>query len=254
MISRGMKRRSLLVLALISSAEHAHAEPPRGASPLRVEAPLDSSQARLEASRSASQPRLEASLGARVSKVGSAGYDPFASSDELLQASVGVGVTLFRQERLSLAGVGFWDFGSRSATARSADASLTVHRLSVGPELRFRVLQPMSLFVHVLPAFAHAQASLADGVAQSTRVAGHWSAGVDGALGAAFDLYTAPGASSIRPHLLVIAEAGYGYLGSTRLKLTPEAGQGAPERTAAVDLGSLSLAGPYLRISAAVSF
>jgi len=39
------------------------------------------------------QPHLEASLGARVSKVPSSGYDPFADSDELVQLSLGVGAT-----------------------------------------------------------------------------------------------------------------------------------------------------------------
>jgi hypothetical protein len=77
---------------------------------------------------------------------------------------------------------------------------------------------------------------------------------VDGAVGAGYEFFGRRSGESIQPRLWVIAEGGYGYLGSTHLQLKPDANSGAPERTAAIDLGSLSLAGPYLRISAAVSF
>ena len=73
-----------------------------------------------------------------------------------------------------------------------------------------------------------------------------------GAAGAAFEVYGAA-KGSIRPRVWAIAEGGYGYLGSTSLEMSPDAGQG-PQRPVAVDLGSLSLSGPYLRVSAAVGF
>jgi hypothetical protein len=196
---------------------------------------------------------VQASLGARVSKVADAGFDPFASSDDLPQVSLGVGATVLKQNRLSLAAVGFWDYGSRSDTARGAASSLDVHRLSIGPELRYRILPPLYLLLHVLPAFAHSKASLYDGAAQASFSAQHWSYGVDAATGAACELYAAPN-GTIRPRLWAIAEGGYGYLGRSQLLLRPESGQGAPERSTPVDLGALSLSGAYLRISAAVSF
>ena len=199
------------------------------------------------------QPHVQASLGVRVSKVSDSGFDPFADSDDLAQVSLGLGGTVFRYQRLSLAAVGFWDYGERSATARGADSNLDVHRLSVGPEVRYQILKPLYAFAHVLPAFAHSKASLEDPVALTTRSAQHWAYGVDAAAGAAFELYAIPRGGAFRPRLWAIAEGGYGYLGSTKLLLKPEGG-GAPERTAPVDLGSLSLAGPYLRISAAISF
>ncbi|HEY4102661.1 MAG TPA: hypothetical protein VGM44_02180 [Polyangiaceae bacterium] len=200
------------------------------------------------------QPHIEASLGARVSKVGSAGYDPFASSDELVQLSLGVGATALRFDNLSLAAVGFWDYGGHSGLARGESTELTTQRLTIGPELRYHVIPELYAFVHALPAFAYTVTSLNDDVAQATRYARHWSYGVDGAVGAGYEFFGRRSGESIQPRLWVIAEGGYGYLGSTHLQLKPDANSGAPERTAAIDLGSLSLAGPYLRISAAVSF
>jgi hypothetical protein len=200
------------------------------------------------------QPHLEASLGARVSKVADAGYDPFADSDELAQVSLGLGGTLFAHDRFSLAAVGFWDYGTHSGEARGAQTSLVVHRLSAGPELRYQLIPPLYVFVHALPAFAHSAATLDDGVAAATRSAEHWSYGLDGAAGAAVEIYGKRSGESWRPRLWVIAEGGYGYLGSTRLSLKAKTDAGAPERTAPIDLGSLSLAGPYVRVSAAVSF
>jgi hypothetical protein len=167
---------------------------------------------------------------------------------------LGLGGTLFAHDRFSLAAVGFWDYGTHSGEARGGQTSLVVHRLSVGPEVRYHLVKPLYVFVHALPAFAHSEASLDDGVAAATLSAEHWSYGLDGAAGAAVEVYGKPSGESWRPRLWLIAEGGYGYLGSTRLSLKAKADSGAPERTAPVDLGSLSLAGPYLRISAAVSF
>ena len=200
------------------------------------------------------QPHVEALLGARVSKVASRGYDPFAGSDELVQLSLGLGATAIRLDRFSLAGVGFWDYGGHSSHARGEATQLVVQRLTVGPELRYHVLLPLYLFVHALPAFAFSDASLDDTVARATRSARHWSYGVDAAAGAAFELYGKRSGDSSQARLWAIAEGGYGYLGSTHLALTPAADAGAPQRTAAVDLGQLTLAGPYARVSVAVSF
>ena len=198
------------------------------------------------------QPYAQASLGVRVGKVSDSGYDAFSSSDELIQFSLGLGGTFFRQQRFSLAGVGFWDYGSKSSTARGASTDLDMHRLTIGPELRYHLLPPLYFFVHALPAFAHTSASLEDSVAQVTRHARHWSYGVDAAGGAAFEVYGAP-TGWPRPRVWIIAEGGYGYLGSTSLVMSPDAGEG-PQRPAAVDLGSVSLAGPYFRALAAVGF
>jgi len=229
---------ALLAGALCSGATVAHADPVGGARAEPVGSQL---------------PHVQASLGVRVSKVADAGFDPFADSDELVQVSLGLGATLFRHQRWSLAAVGFWDYGERSSTARGSATSLDVHRLTVGPELRYQLLTPLYLFAHALPAFAHTQASLEDNVAGVPRYARDWSYGVEGAAGAAFEVYGMRSSAVFRPRLWAIAEGGYGYLGSSRLLLSPDSGEG-PQRTSAVDLGSVSLSGPYLRVSAALSF
>jgi hypothetical protein len=200
------------------------------------------------------QPHIEGSLGVRVSKVGSSGYNPFADSDELVQVSLGLGATAIREGRFSLAGVAFWDYGGHSSQVRGESTQLTAQRLTIGPEVRYHVLTPLYVFVHVLPAFAYTEASLDDDVAGATRYARHRSYGVDGALGAAFELYGKRSGASIQPRLWALAEGGYGYLGSTHLSLKPDVDSAAPQRTASIDLGSLSLAGPYARVSIAVSF
>jgi hypothetical protein len=199
------------------------------------------------------QPHLQASLGLRVSKVPDAGYDVFSNSDELAQLSLGLAGTLWRHQRFSLAATGFWDYGQKGSNVRGSNTDLVVHRLTIGPEARYHLLPPLYFFVHALPAFAHSSASLDDGVAQVSRYARHWSYGLDAAAGAAFEVYGARSGETFRTRLWAIAEGGYGYLGSTSLELSPDAGQG-PQRPAPVDLGSLSLAGPYFRVSAAVGF
>lgn len=199
------------------------------------------------------EPRLEASLGARVSGVADTGFDPFSASDALAQVSVGLGGVVIAEGPFSLGAFGFWDYGTRSAQARGEATSLSVHRLSIGPEARYYLLPRLYLFAHVLPAFAYSEATLNDGVAEAQREARHWAYGVDGAAGAAFEMYRRPG-QRIRPALWLVAEGGYGYLGSTRLQLKAQENAGAPERAAPVDLGTLSLKGPYARLSVAFGF
>ena len=200
------------------------------------------------------QPHIEASLGARVSKVGSSGYDPYATSDELVQLSLGVAATVLRADRFSLAGVAFWDYGGHSATARGEATSLTSQRLTVGPEFRYHLIPQLYFFAQALPAFAYTSTSLDDSVAGATRYARHWSYGVDASGGAAVEFFGRRSGESRLPRLWAIAQGGYGYLGSTHDQLKPDSNSGAPERTASVDFPSLSLAGPYLRISVAVSY
>lgn len=190
----------------------------------------------------------------RASKVASDGFDPFADSDELVQLSLGLGATVLKFDRLSLAAVGYWDYGERSSHARAAETSLEVHRLTAGPELRYHLHRQLYVFAHVLPGAAYSIASLNDPALEAKRYAREWSFALDGGAGAAFEVYGAQGGVTNRPRLWVTAEGGYGHAGATQLRLVPDESSGAPQRSQPVDLGSLSLSGPYLRISAAISF
>ena len=200
------------------------------------------------------QPLVQATLGVRASKVPSKGYDAFATSDELIQVSIGVGATVLKGGNFSLAGVGFWDYGTHSGTARGDGTELDVHRLSIGPEFRYHLIPTLFVFANALPAFAHSEASLDDPIAGATRYARHWSFGADFAAGAAYQVYGMRSGESSKPRVWLMAEGGYGYQPSTRLVLSPDAGSDAPQRTQPLDLGSLALGGPSLRASAAVSF
>ena len=200
------------------------------------------------------QPLVQGSLGVRVAKIADKGFDPFASSDELIQVSVGAGATALKVGNFSLAGVGFVDYGSRGSTARGNSTELALLRLSIGPELRYHVIPQLFVFGNALPAFAHTSASLEDPIAGATRYARHWSFGCDVAAGAAYEVYGMRSGESQKPRLWIIAEGGYGYQPSTELVLRPEANSGAPERSAPIDLGTLAVGGPFARVSAAISF
>ena len=200
------------------------------------------------------QPLVQGSLGVRVAKIADKGFDPFASSDELVQVSVGAGATALKVGNFSLAGVGFFDYGTHGSTARGYSTELVALRLSIGPELRYHVMPTLFAFVNALPAFAHTSASLEDPIVGTTRYARHWSFGCDVAAGAAYEVYGMRSGESQKPRVWLVAEGGYGYQSSTRLVLQPDANTGAPERSAPIDLGTLALGGPFARISAALSF
>jgi len=204
-------------------------------------------------------------LGARSMLVSDSGFDPFADSNELTQFSLGVGRSFYAREILSLAAIAFWDVGSRTSSARGEPTRLLVHRLALGPELRLHPLTDLYGFLRFAPALIHSEARLEESTTGSTYYArsddldlnflGSWSVGFDATVGAAYELIGTSGRHAGALRCWIMAEGGYAWGTSGDLELSPEADDtSAPERAAALELGTLALRGPMARAVVGVSF
>jgi hypothetical protein len=199
------------------------------------------------------QKNLRLEIGNRTQFVSDEGLDPFSENDVLPQLALGASVTLYTNDRLSLAGVVGFDYGTTSAEARDNATSLDVRRFTLGPEARYHLLRVLALTAKVAPTLTREAAEVSTGLDTDLRNIA-WKFGVDATAGAALELYGYHSGASRKPRLWVTAEGGYGWTASNQLVLEPVEASAAPQRLTPLELRDLSLSGPLFRITAALSF
>lgn len=199
------------------------------------------------------QKNIRLDAGARTQFVNSRALDAFASNDVIAQLSLAASIDFWARDRLSVAaGVGF-DYGGRSASARSGEASLDLRRFSLLPEVRYHLLRVLALTAKAGPTLTRQKAVLSGGLGTDQSKAA-WKLGVDATAGVAVEVFGYASGKSNKPRLWLTAEGGYGWTAPNRLVLEPNESSSAPQRLTALDLGELSLSGPLFRVTAAVSF
>jgi hypothetical protein len=227
-------------------------------------APVQDDPALPPAERVALHPYM-AVLGARVMYVPDDGYDAFSSNDAFPAFSLGFGRSVYAAGRFSFALMAFWDAGGRSDNLRGEPTEMFVHRLSLGPELRFHPLSDGYLFGRVSPAALRTIARLdesstgAEYVAQSDDAdldfLSSWDFGVDVTIGLAIELFGSAGRRSGPMRFWGFGEFGYGWASDAPLDWTPDAEDpAAPERVAVLDQGELGVRGVFFRLAAATTF
>ncbi len=225
---------------------------PTPASPETVQlAPPDATDARVAPGAGISMWRIEA--GYRGSFVPSAGYDPFSTNDLLPQFSLAASRTLLAAHPLSLAAGLAWDVGSSSATDRGDHASIGVHRITVPIEARIHFGMRGYLFVRGAPGFVaqHTEVEDASAAANLSKTKLLFAADLSG--GYAFPLL--PRTRGPEPaRLWLQADGGYGWVTSERLDLGPTLASTDARIASGLDLGNVSLSGPFFRIALAASF
>lgn len=199
------------------------------------------------------QKNIRLDLGLRTQFVRSKGLDPFATNDAISQVTIGASHAFWTHDRLSLAGAFAFDYGGRSASARSGQAELGLLRLSLAPELRYHVLRVLAVTAKVGPTLTRQDASYRGGLGTDVSKT-VWKAGFDATAGAALEVFGFASGASRKPRLWLAAEGGYGFSASNRLLLEPSESASVPQRLTPLDLGELSLRGPLFRVTAALSF
>ena len=206
---------------------------------------------------------LTVSLGLRSDLVRNSALDAFSRTDGIPQSALSIS-RRFGGSDVSGLVVGFeWDHGKTNATARGADSSLTIDRLSVAVEGRMPILHRLAGFARIAPGLLHENASIADvsapgdayaGVAAGGLHAKGWvpaadiSGGLDLRVGELYRFGTPLFG------FWLTAEGGYGYAGAHDLVLTPNVATQPGRTDEPLRLGELSLRGPFLRFQFAVSF
>jgi len=199
------------------------------------------------------QRNIRLDIGARTQFVSSDGLDPFSTNDVLPQLSVGASVVFWTQDRLSLAGVAGFDYGTSSARLRSDEASLDLRRFTLAPEARYHLLRVLALTAKVGPTLTR-EAAEVSGPLDTTMLKTGWKFGFDATAGAAVELWGYANGDSKKPRLWLMGEGGYGWSAPMKLVFKPENSSQVPQRLAPLELGELSVAGPLFRITAGLSF
>ncbi len=196
--------------------------------------------------------RVEA--GYRGSFVPSAGYDPFSTNDFLPQFSLAASRTLVGARPLSLAAGLAWDVGSSSAGDRGDHASIGVQRLTVPIEARVHFGTRGYLFVRGAPGVVAQHTEVDDPSAPAPLSKTRWLFATDLSAGYAFLVWPRSRLPAQVARLWLQADGGYGWVVSERLDLGPTLASTDARIVSGVDLGNVSLSGPFFRVAAAASF
>jgi hypothetical protein len=243
-----MKIRPLLFLVFLplSIGTPARAQEPLQLNPVEVASPA------APFGGNVSMWRVEA--GYRGSFVPSAGYDPFSTNDFLPQFSLAASRTIFGDSRLSFAAGLAWDVGSSSATDRGDHASIGVQRLTVPLEERLHFGIWGYAFLRAAAGAVSEHTSVDDSSAAATLSKTQWLFASDLSAGYAFLAWPRTGQPPQPVRLWIQADGGYGWVANERLNLGPTLASGDGRIASGIDLGTISLSGPFFRAAAAASF
>jgi hypothetical protein len=192
-------------------------------------------------------------VGYRGSFINDAGYGPFSTNQYFVQASFAASRTVWTEGSWSFApGIGL-DLGGSSASARGQATSLSMQRLNVPLEGR-RHFGPWGYaFARVAPGVAAENVEVDEGSAPSPLKKTAWMYSTD--VSAGYALLVTPRFDRFeqKARLWVQADVGYGWVVGDELALASSGGSNTVN-TGGADLGTLTLAGPFFRLGAALSF
>lgn len=199
------------------------------------------------------QKNLRLAIGERTQFVKGSGFDPFSERDALHNFSLGASWAFWARDELSVAASLGYDYGGSSAAARSDQAELRLHRFKLAPELRYHVLRVLAVTASVGPTVSYQEAALT-GALDSKLSRTQWKPGFEATAGAAVEVWGYKSGASHKPRLWIIGEGGYGWTAPMALGLKPESPSMVPERINPLSLDDLSVSGPLMRFSVALSF
>jgi hypothetical protein len=235
-----------LVFLALSTGSPARAQEPLQLTPVEIASPA------APFGGNVAMWRLEA--GYRGSFVPSTGYDPFSTNDFLPQFSLAASRTIFGDSRLSFAAGLAWDVGSSSATDRGDHASIGVQRLTVPLEERLHFGMWGYAFLRAAAGALSEHTSVDDSSSAATLSKTQWLFASDLSAGYAWLAWPRSGQPPQPVRLWIQADGGYGWVANERLNLGPTLASGDGRIASGIDLGTISLSGPFFRAAAAASF
>ncbi len=195
---------------------------------------------------------VELGLGVRMMFMPDTGFGPYASNDVLGQIALTGGLELLRAGRFSLALAAEWDGGGRSAQARGTVSSIFLHRFSGGLEARFALAPRLIGFVKAAPVAVYVHATIEDALVVDRPIeANEWTWGLDATAGGRLLLAGKPQSWA---RLWLVAEAGYGFAGSTPMRFAPSQEVDDPRDFSPIALPDLRPSGAIARLGLTLGF
>lgn len=160
-------------------------------------------------------PEINLAVGFRTMIIPSAGLDPYAADNTVLQLSLAAGPTLLRRGPVSIAAMGEWSFGVRESTAREDTTSLTMHRLGVGLETRLQLASRLMIFARLAPAAVNLRGTIMDPGLTRPLVSRSWSWALDTTAGVAVMFARTGPREAPTSRFWFTGELGYGFAGES---------------------------------------
>lgn len=199
-------------------------------------------------------PEINLALGLRAMVMPSAGLDPYAINDSVVQLSLAAGPTLFRSGPVSIAALAEWNFGNKESTARGDATSLTMHRIGVGLESRFQLARRFMIFARIEPAAVHLSGTIMDAGLDRPLVSRSWNWALDTTGGLAVMIANTGPREAPTSRFWFTGELGYGFAGQSDMVFAPEADAEDPRKYGSITLPGLRPSGVLGRLAVAVSF
>jgi hypothetical protein len=193
-------------------------------------------------------------FGVRTTNIPASGYDPFAESNGLAQASIAGTFTPWRSLPFSAHAIAEWDVGGSNAEARGATTNLTMFRFALGLEGRYEPISRLYFFAKVAPAALHARSEIEDFALSATLKARSWTWALDTTGGAALRLGDAGKDYDPSATFWLMLEMGYSFAGNAKMVHTPAEIDDEPRRFGSVALPDLNPSGFLTRFAGAVTF
>ncbi len=195
-------------------------------------------------------------LGLRTTFVADSGFDPYSTDNRLGQSTLGLSRTTHVFGAWSFAPGIRWDTGTSSATARGADAALTVHRLSLPLELRNHLTRGIYAFGRLAPGATSARQKITDASLSEPLTASSWLLSADASLGASFNVLSfSSDPTSHAPRIWLTPEIGYAWSTATSKTMSPSVGGDDPRQFGETILArSVVLRGAFFRAALTMTF
>lgn len=199
-------------------------------------------------------PEINLALGFRTMIMPSAGLDPYAANNTVVQLSLAAGPTLLRRGPVSIVAMGEWSFGTKESTARGDTTSLTMHRLGVGLETRFQLASRFMIFAKLAPAAVNLRGTIVDPGLLRPLVSQSWSWALDTTAGAALLFARTGPREAPTSRFWFTGELGYGFAGQSDMIYAPEVDPADPRKYGSIMLPGLRPSGALMRLAMLVSF
>jgi hypothetical protein len=195
-------------------------------------------------------------IGARTAFITDSGYDPFDDDNAFTQLTIGAGRVLYGSRNISVAALGFWDYGKTTSSARGQHTELEVHRFTEGPEARLHLFRELYAFGRLCAGALYTVARLDESTTGTTLRSPSWTFAADATAGAAARFaHIGPWLSGAS--FWFVAEGGYGWATNSDLKLLPAKDDStAPQRVATLSLGDgeVAVRGVLFRLAVRAAF
>lgn len=199
-------------------------------------------------------PRWQVFAGMRGAFVDDGGYNLFSERDFAGQGSVWGARTVYHSGDVSIAGALAFAASAHDSTIRGERTSLALYRLTLGPEVRLHFAPELYVYARPSAGVLRSVATLDESTTGSSLHSNGWLVAIDAFAGVAADVLDLSGERG-ELRFWVAAEGGYGWTSATDLRFLPdEDDASAPNRVAALDLGSLAQRGPGFRLAIGASF